>query len=196
MCRQLDRVKHKNPIELLEESPVIAAVKDDHGLETCLKSECTMVFILYGNICNISEITKKIKQTGKIPIVHVDLIYGLGKKEIIVDFIKKNTQAEGIISTNSLIVKHAQELGLYGVQRTFVIDSMALSNLKKQLMSFHPDFVEIMPGVISRVLREVRKETDIPLIAGGLLSEKKEMMDAFNAGADAISTTREELWYV
>ena len=37
-------------IELLESSPVIAAVKDDKGLKRCFDSECQVVFVLYGNI--------------------------------------------------------------------------------------------------------------------------------------------------
>ena len=45
-------------IDLLEESPVIAAVKDDEGLEESFKSECTIIFILYGTICNIAEIVR------------------------------------------------------------------------------------------------------------------------------------------
>jgi len=37
---------------------------------------------------------------------------------------------------------------------------------------------------------------DIPRIAGGLLSDKKDVMAAFEAGADAISATNEAVWYV
>lgn len=184
------------PMELLEESPVIAAIKDERGLESCLKSECMAVFILYGTVCSIGSITDRVKAQGKTAIVHVDLVTGLAPKEVAVDFIKQNTRADGIISTKTLLVKRAQELGLLGVQRTFIIDSMALDTMKKQLDGFRPDFIEVMPGVIPRVLKEMRSYTDIPLIAGGLLSDKKEMMAAFSAGADAISTTREALWYM
>ena len=43
-------------IDLLEISPVIAAIKDDAGLKECLDTECQVVFILYGNICSIKNI--------------------------------------------------------------------------------------------------------------------------------------------
>lgn len=33
-------------IELPEESPVIAAVRDDRGLKRCFESECQVVFVL------------------------------------------------------------------------------------------------------------------------------------------------------
>ncbi len=183
-------------LELFEESPIIAAVKGREGLEHCLKSECKIVFVLFGTICDIAEIVGILKNAGKIAIVHVDMIQGLSSKEVAVDYIHNNTHADGIISTKAMLVKHAKELGMYAIQRTFVVDSIALDTLKKQLVSFRPDAVEIMPGVMPKILKIMRDYTDIPLIAGGLLSDKKDVMAAFEAGVDAISATNEAVWYV
>ena len=47
-------------LDALEISPVIAAVKDDEGVDACLKSESQVVFILYGDICTIPEIVSKV----------------------------------------------------------------------------------------------------------------------------------------
>ena len=142
--------------DMLVDSPVIAAIKDAHGLEECLTTECQVIFILYGNVCNISEITKKVKESGKIAIVHMDLITGLSAKEISVDFIKQNTRADGIISTKPMMVKRAKELGLMAIQRFFIIDSIALENAKRQIEIYHPDCVEIMPGVMPKILKIIR----------------------------------------
>ena len=188
-------VRRMRAIDLVETSPVIAAVKDDNGLKRCFDSECQVVFILYGNICTIGGIVQEIKEHGKVAIVHADLTAGLSSREIAVDFIQQNTEADGIISTKPLLVKRAVELGLIGVQRTFIIDSMAMSTTKKQIDTFRPDLVEVMPGIMPRVLKEIRSYTDIPIIAGGLISDKKDIMAAFSAGADAISTTKEDLWF-
>ena len=54
-------------IDLLEMSPVIAAIKDDAGLKRCLDTECQVVFILYGNICNIKDIVAKLKAHENVP---------------------------------------------------------------------------------------------------------------------------------
>ena len=43
-------------LELLEESPIIAAIKSWEGLEKSLKSECKIVFVLFGTICDIDQI--------------------------------------------------------------------------------------------------------------------------------------------
>ena len=47
-------------LDALEGSPVIAAVKDDEGVDACLKSESQVVFILYGDICTIPEIVSNV----------------------------------------------------------------------------------------------------------------------------------------
>ena len=77
--------------DAMTDCPVIAAVKNFEGIERCLESEVRIVFILFGNMCNIGEIVKRAKQTGKIALVHIDLIEGLGSHEIAVDYSKKNT---------------------------------------------------------------------------------------------------------
>ena len=88
-------------LELLEESPIIAAVKSQEGLEKSLKSECKVVFVLFGTICDIDVIVAQIKDAGKVAIVHVDMIQGLSTKKVAVDFIAHNTRADGIISTKN-----------------------------------------------------------------------------------------------
>ena len=186
--------KHEKIRDLFEISPIITAVKDEQGLEKALKTESPVLFLLFGNICNITGLVDQVKNSGKIAIVHVDLIQGLSSKEVAVDFIHQNTRADGIISNKAPLVRHAMDLGMIGGQRTFLIDSMALETTKKQLLTFQPDFMELMPGVMPKILKTVRGYTEIPLVAGGLISDKKDILAAFDAGVDAVSTTREELW--
>ena len=103
--------------DLIESNPVIAAVKDIDGLNACCaREEIKVVFILFGDICNIGTIVSQIKQADKVAMVHVDLITGLSGKEVAVDFIKNNTLADGIISTKPALIKRARELSLYTTQ--------------------------------------------------------------------------------
>ncbi|MDD6056846.1 MAG: glycerol-3-phosphate responsive antiterminator, partial [Clostridiales bacterium] len=94
--------------DALEDSPIIAAVKDDAGLQRCLHSESRVVFLLYGDLCNISDLVETVKSAKKIAMVHLDLINGLGAKEIAVDFIKKYTKADGIITTKPPLINRAK----------------------------------------------------------------------------------------
>lgn len=185
----------KNYMKQLENCPVIAAVKNREQLEKCFSSQCEIIFLLFGDICNITENVQLVKDSGKFVVVHIDLISGLSSKEIAVDFIRRYTKADGIISTRPLLIKRAGELGLFTVLRVFVIDSMAISNIKKEKDTAQPDVIEILPGLMPKIITGICKEINVPIIAGGLISDKEDIMSALKAGAVSISTTNEAAWF-
>ena len=181
--------------DLIEANPVIAAVKDMDGLDACCKrDEIKVVFILFGDICNISAIVRQIKDADKVAMVHIDLITGLSSKEVAVDFIRNNTSADGIISTKPALIKRARELSLYTTLRVFVLDSMAFENIEKQMSVARPDIIEILPGLMPKVIRRVCRLVKVPVIAGGLISDKEDVMAALSAGAISVSTTNQKVW--
>lgn len=47
---------HNDFIALLENTPVVAAIKDDEGLHRCLASDIDIIFILYGDIITLPSI--------------------------------------------------------------------------------------------------------------------------------------------
>lgn len=175
-------------------SPVIAAVKSEAQLERALESECDVIFLLFGDILNIAGLTEKVAAAGKQPVVHLDLVVGLSSKEIAADFIARTTRAAGIISTKPALIRRAKELGLFTVLRVFVIDSMALSNLDKECAMVQPDVIELLPGLMPSIIRRVSEKSAVPIIAGGLISGKADILAALQAGAAAVSTTHEESW--
>ena len=183
----------------IEESPIIAAVKDDNDLCKCLSSDVNTVFILYGDICTIPSIVKKVKDSGRIAMVHIDLISGLSVRDASVDFIKQFTEADGIISTKYSLIAHAKELGLYTVLRFFVLDSMALVNIEKQSKpgNMQPDAIEILPGiVVPKVIKKINSISRVPIIAGGLITDKDDIINALSSGAIAISSTNQDVWFL
>ena len=191
-------MKNREFINKIEINPIIAAVKNDEGLETALTEDVEIIFVLYGDICTIPGIVKKIKQAGKVAMVHVDLITGLNNsKDVCLDFIKNNTEADGIITTKSNLIAHAKELELNTVLRYFILDSMALQNIEKQAKSpgVKPDIIEFLPGIVlPKMIKRINKVSRVPIIAGGLIADKEDVMNALDAGALAISTTNEMVW--
>ena len=181
-------------LDMFAGSPIIAAVKSDELLDAALSSSSSIVFILYGSLLTIASEVQRIKASGKTAIVHVDLVEGLGRDPVAVDFIKHETKADGIISTKQPLVRRAHELGLIAGQRTFIVDSMALENTKSQLRNFRPDFLEVMPGLLTGIIDELHVVSEVPLVAGGLIRTKKEILEALRGGSCAISTTKRELW--
>lgn len=191
----IDDKKRKFRI-ILEDCPVIAAVKDETGLKECLYSESQIIFLLFGDICSVGRYVEIAKSVGKMVFVHMDLINGLGNKEVAVDFIREHTGVDGIISTKPQLVKRAKELGLFGILRIFVIDSMAFGNIEKQCASLVPDAVEILPGLMPKIIKKLCSTVNVPIIAGGLISDKEDVMNALNAGAVAISVTNQRVWFM
>lgn len=181
-------------IKGLKECPIIAAVKNREELESCLTSKCKVVFVLFGDICNIEEIVASIKAAKKLAIIHIDFIEGLSNKDIIISYLTERTKLDGIITTKSNLLKIAKEKGLITVQRVFMIDSIALKNIKNHIKHGNADFLEILPGVIPKVIKDVVSDSKIPIIAGGLISDSEDVGAALDSGAVAVSTTNEEVW--
>ena len=182
--------KREKMVDALQDCPVIAALKSDAGLEKAVRSDCTTVFFLYGTILNIASHVERVKQTGKIVFVHADLIEGLTAR----DFIAQNTQADGIISTRPNIIRRAKALGLLTIQRFFLFDSLSFENVLRQ--SSNADAVDLLPGTMPRVLERLKPQIRQPIIASGLLADKQDVVAALSAGAQAVSTTKPELWEI
>jgi len=180
--------------ERLMDSPVIAAVKEDSGLRQALASDCQVIFLLYGTILNIRGLVEQIHNAGKICFVHIDLIEGLSNREIAVDGLVMLCRPDGIISTKASQIRRAQQLGLLAIQRVFLLDSMSLQSLLSQMDTNRPDYIEVLPGVIPAVIGEITSKTIIPLIAGGLIRSKQDVIQALQAGVVAVSTSCQAVW--
>ena len=181
-------------MELLAGGPVIAAVKDDQGLEAAIASDVSVIFLLYGDILTVGESVSCARRAGKAVFVHLDLVEGLSSKEIAVDFIARNTAADGVISTKAALTRRARERGLVGVQRFFLLDSMAFQNIERHFAQDSSDLIEVLPGLMPKIIRRVAQVTGKPIIAGGLISDKEDVTGALSAGAVAVSTTNPAVW--
>ena len=63
--------------EIVEDCPVIATVKDVKSLEKSFESDSRIIFILFGDICNIASIVDRVKEQGRVAMVHLDLVSGV-----------------------------------------------------------------------------------------------------------------------
>lgn len=184
----------KNNVRVtLEEFPVIAAVRE-RFFDKALNSPSEVIFLLGGDIATIGNNIKAAKEKRKFIFVHIDLTDGIGKDKSGIRFLY-TLGVDGIISTKSNLIKFAKELGLVTVQRFFAYDSHGIEGIGDVVGITCPDFIEIMPGVIGKITQKFSK-WEIPLISGGLIETKAEVTDALKCGAFAVSTGKEELWYI
>ena len=177
----------------LEASPVIAAIRDNKW-QSPLASPAEVLFCLEPHLSTIAERVTQAHQAGKLIFVHLDMAEGIGKDKEGVQYLAQ-CGVDGIISTRSQIIRFAKDLNLWTVQRFFALDSQGLDSIQEMLKSSHPHFMEIMPGVIPKVIERFATGS-IPVIAGGLIETKAEITGALRGGAVAVSTGSEELWYL
>lgn len=180
----------------MEESPIIAAVRDPLRWESAIRSPASVLFLLCGDIMTVQEMVGQAKAAGKQVFVHLELLGGIGRDNRAIDFIANRVCPQGIISTRSSQVRYAREKGLLTVQRFFLVDSLSVGTAVETARSIRPDFVELMPGIMPGVIRRLSEELDSGVIAGGLIETKEQVLEALSAGADNVSTSREELWRV
>ena len=179
---------------LLAEVPVIAAIRNNSDLERVIKCDIRIVFVLYGSLVEIGDICNKLKTANKLIFIHVDMIDGLKADAKGIEFIKKHVNPFGIITTKTSSVKSAINLGLYTILRVFILDSQSLQTGIQNIHTVTPHAVEVLPGVASKIINIIKKDIHIPIIAGGLINNKKDVMEAMSAGALAVSTSNEEVW--
>ena len=175
-------------------NPIIAAVHAEASLKSAVESDCRVLFLLSGSIMDTIVQVDQIHSAGKKCIVHLDLIDGLSGKEGAVDVIHHFTAADGIISTRVNQIKRARQLGLAAIQRGFMIDSRSLKSFESQVQLSRPDFVELLPGLLPQIIADLKTRISPPIIVGGLIRYKSDVIAAIRAGAIAVSVSQPDIW--
>lgn len=173
---------------------IIAALHDSKDLDRVLKSNAKTVFLLSGELTSIEEKVRLLQNHNKEVFLHVDLVKGLGSDPEGVMYTAKYIKPDGIITTRGQLVVAGRDYGLKSIQRIFALDSRALSKSIKSIEASRPDAIEVLPGLLPKVIAELRILFDIPIITGGLISSRQEAVDALRSGANAVSTSNVDLW--
>ncbi|QIM19636.1 glycerol-3-phosphate responsive antiterminator [Leucobacter coleopterorum] len=180
--------------EVLQLHPVIASIKSEADAKAVLQTQCPVVFVLFGSILTIPTIVKTLKEAGKTVFVDLDLVEGFSSKTVTIDFLQANTALDGILSTKAMMVKYAKSKQLASIHRIFLVDSFSYHNLPKQLSISGADAVEILPGCMPRVISWIKEDITLPVIAGGLVCDKQDVLNALDAGAIAIASSNRDVW--
>lgn len=178
----------------LVDSQVIASVKSKQHLEVAASSSVNIVFLLTGSLITTQKYVDFLKKHDKKVFIHLDFIDGLANTKSAVEYIASVWKPDGIISTKSNLIKFAKEEGLMTVQRVFLIDRNAMKKGIEIAHNCKPDAIEVLPGVMPPVIDSLTKLTYLPIIAGGLISNKEQINEGLEAGALAISSGDPKLW--
>lgn len=184
-----------NITEILTGNPLIAAAKHE-TLQDAIDSKASAIILMNGKINELMKEEFQICNKKKPILLHTDLIKGLSNDKESINFIKEFINPLGIVSTKSNMIRAAKKKGLVTIQRIFCIDSGSLRTSIESVRENNPDLVEIMPAFVYPIVKTIKNEIDKPIILGGLISTKEQIVDMLNSGSDAISCGNSKLWNI
>ena len=171
--------------------PAFSSIKQ---YERFLSSDYEIGVCLETHISQLVNIHKLANDQQKKIIYHVDLIQGLKNDDYATEYICQQYDPYGLISTKSNVILKAKQKGVRAIQRMFLIDSHALEKSYRLIDKTKPDYIEVLPGAMPWMIKEVKERTNTKIFAGGLIRTVEEVENALAAGADAITTSKRELW--
>ena len=184
----------QNLLRQLEKSPVIPAARSPESVARAAQTSAAAIFLLGGSILTLPDMVRIAHECEKRVFIHLDLAEGLGRDETAARWWVENLHADGVISTRPSLLKAASEVGAITIQRLFLMDSSSFEHGKRMLRNTPPDMAEVLPGIAPKAIRQLCEALNKPVIAGGLVTEPKEIALALQAGASAVAVGDERLW--
>lgn len=181
-------------LQSLRDRPVIAVVRRREDLSFAVAADVACIFLVAGDITTIKEDVALVRRRKKACFLHVDFITGLGADHAAVRYLAREIKPTGVVSIKMHLLQYARAEGLLTIQNLFLLDSQALQTGLQSAKQCQPNLVEVLPGIMPRVIREVVGLLPVPLIAGGLLETPAHVQAALAAGAIGAATSKKELW--
>jgi glycerol uptake operon antiterminator len=173
---------------------IIPAIRRLKDFENALQSEHKWIVFLETRLGQLKSLVDYARRADKKVLIHIDLIQGLKADEYGVEFLVHEVKPDGILSTRVSVLELVKKQRLLAIQRLFLLDSLSLENNVKSSKRIKADYIEVLPGTLPEVMKEIYEKTEIPIIAGGLIRTKEDVHAALATGAVAISTSNKKLW--
>lgn len=173
---------------------IIPAARRISDLEEMVKYKFEYVVMLQVHLAQLMHVTSMAHTHRKKLILHADLIQGMRSDEHGAQYLCQEIKPDGIISTHSQVLEMAKKRDVLTIQRVFLLDSQSLETSLRVINSVQPDYIELLPGVIPELIKEVYEATHIPIFAGGFIRTPDHVRQALGAGAIAITTSSKNIW--
>jgi glycerol uptake operon antiterminator len=183
--------------EILASCSIIAAVNAPEKFAAALDSPTRAIYLLTGTPLTLPDMLARARDRGKVCLVNIDFLEGLSRDRHAVEFLAAH-HVDGVVSTRFETLKVAQALGLITVQRTFAIDSAAVTAVLRCLSQFLPDAMEVLPAMATpKVAQRLHNSyPSLKIIGGGLIENVKEIEGLLAAGIHSVSVSDERLWLI
>ncbi|MGD8190688.1 glycerol-3-phosphate responsive antiterminator [Brevibacillus ginsengisoli] len=178
----------------LTEHRLIASVKEPKYLEKAAEAQVGAVVLSIGNIRVIKNYVDFFRGHSRPVFLHLERIGGISYDREGLAFLAQHVKPDGIVTTRNTLIKLAKKYELLTIQRLFLVDSDAVKSGLESVQETQPDAVEIMPALIPEYIEEYCRELQVPIIAGGLITKREQMVKALQHGAIAVSVGSHQLW--
>ena len=169
------------------EQKVIPSLSTLQEAEAFLKSPLEICILMDFNLAELSDTIQAMHEKNKAALVHLDLVRGISCDEYGCEYVLRQLNADGILSTSGKIIETAKKNQRLSIQRMFLSDS---KNLDKDIAAINatlPDFVEILPGLASGIFPQIQLRLNCRLLGGGLLKTHEQIYDCLRNGASAVT---------
>lgn len=148
-----------------------------------------------GDLASLPALIDRVRAARKSVLLYPELIAGLGRDPAAIDFLCGYARPTAIVSTKKQILQKARACGLITIFQIFMIDTQAFETGIQTARRLDCDAVEIMPGAIPHIIREVSSQLPLPVLCAGLIKTEAEIHEVLKAGAQAVATSRRPLWF-
>ena len=173
---------------------VLPAIRKIEDIEKMLSSNYEYLIILDMHVSRLKPIFQLAEANHKKLIIHLDLVHGLKSDEYSTEYICQEYKPFGLISTKGSVILKARQKGVKSIQRLFVLDTSSIEKSFSLIERTKPDYIEVLPGIMPKVIKEIRNRTQKEVFAGGLIDTVEEVEQAYEAGAITITTSNKKLW--
>lgn len=173
---------------------ILPAIRKMEDIEKIMKSNYKYIVILEVHVSRLKPIFQLAEDYHKKLIVHMDLIYGLKSDDYATEYICQEFKPFGIISIKGSVILKAKQKGVKSIQRLFVLDSGSIEKGYALIERTQPDYIEVLPGIVPKIIKDIREHTNKEVFAGGLIDTVEEVEQVYESGAIAVTTSDKKLW--
>jgi glycerol uptake operon antiterminator len=173
---------------------ILPAIRNMKALEKFLDTSFEYGVFLEMHVSQLKSAFSMAHSRNKKILVHADLIHGLKNDEYATEFLCQEFKPYGIISTRAGVILKTKSKGVVAIQRIFLLDSQALEKSYALIKKTDPDYIELLPGTMPSIIKEVTNKISVPILAGGFIRTIEDVENVLEAGATAATTSMVDLW--
>jgi glycerol uptake operon antiterminator len=182
--------------DLLSATRIIPVVENRNELLTVLRIGSGKALMLrHCDLLDLSPMLQQAYQQGYAIFVYTEHMEGVLPDSAGLRYLSGQQHITGIASSNSKVLALGKSFGLSTILRIFAVDSTGLESSIEGIDEGVVDMLDVSPALVVPAISEVLADrVSLPFIVSGLVSTRKQVRAALNAGALGVVASQAPLW--